>query len=72
MPEGDFETMAGLLIAQFGHLPAVGDSVDIPLPKDGASWSTKPKVLSAIVRSVDRRVPAEVFVSIRTGGPGNG
>lgn len=66
LPEGDYETMAGLLIQQFGRLPAVGDRVDIPLPNDAAAWSVKPKVLSATVRAVERRVPAELFVAIRT------
>ena len=71
LPDGDYETMAGLLIQQFGRLPTVGDSVDIPLPNDAAGWPPKPKVLSATVRSVERRVPAEVFVAIRTDGDGH-
>lgn len=71
LPDGDYETMAGLLIQQFGRLPTVGDSVDIPLPTDAAGWPVKPKVLSATVRSVERRVPAEVFVAIRTDGDGH-
>jgi CBS domain containing-hemolysin-like protein len=65
LPDGDYETIAGLLMHQLGRLPAVGDSVDIPLPDDPAAWPAKPKVLSANVRSVERRVPAEVFVAIR-------
>ncbi|OBA89915.1 hypothetical protein A5662_23505 [Mycobacteriaceae bacterium 1482268.1] len=66
LPDGDYETMAGLLIHRFGRLPAVGDSVEIPLPDDNAQWSpTSAKVLSATVRSVERRVPAKVFVSVR-------
>ena len=64
LPDGDYETIAGLLIEQFGRLPAVGDSIDIALPDDSAGWSAKPKVLSATVRSVERRVPAEVFVAV--------
>jgi hypothetical protein len=59
-----------LLIHRLGRLPKVGDSVDIPLPGDASGFSAKPKVLSAIVRSVERRVPAEVFVAIRTKGDG--
>jgi CBS domain containing-hemolysin-like protein len=66
LPDGDYETMAGLIIERFGRLPAVGDSIDIPLPADIAAWSASPKVLSATVRSLERRVPAEVLVAIHT------
>jgi CBS domain containing-hemolysin-like protein len=66
LPDGDYETMAGLVIHTFGRLPAVGDSVDIPLANDFTVWSAPAKVLSATVRSIERHVPAEVFVSIRT------
>jgi CBS domain containing-hemolysin-like protein len=65
LPDGDYETIAGLLMHELGRLPAVGDSVDIALPDDPAAWPAKPKVLSANVRSVERRVPAEVFVAVR-------
>lgn len=67
LPEGDYETIAGLLIEKLGRLPDVGDSVEIPLPNDSARWNSSPtKVLAATVRSVERRVPAEVFVAVRT------
>ncbi len=66
LPDGDFETISGLVMHQLGRLPSVGDSVDIPLPEDPAGWTAKPKVLSANVRSIERRVPAEVFVTVRT------
>jgi CBS domain containing-hemolysin-like protein len=67
LPDGDYETIAGLLMQSLGRLPAAGDSVDIPLPNDAAGWPPpRPKVLSATVRSVERHVPAEVFVAIRT------
>ncbi len=68
LPRGDYETIAGLLMAQSGRLPTVGDRVDIPLPDDPAAWPAKAKVLSTTVESVARRVPAEVFVAIRTKG----
>ena len=67
LPDGDYETVAGLLMQSLGRLPAAGDSVDIPLPSDAADWPPpRPKVLFATVRSVERHVPAEVFVAIRT------
>ncbi|MDX1884984.1 hemolysin family protein [Mycolicibacterium sp. 120270] len=71
LPEGDYETIAGLVMHYLGRLPAVGDRVDIPLPDDPAAWPAEPKVLSAKVESIQRRVPAEVFVTIRTKGDGD-
>jgi CBS domain containing-hemolysin-like protein len=69
LPDGDYETMAGLLMHSFGRLPAVGDSIEIALPPDSADlafYSSAPrKVLAAGVRSVERRVPALVFVAVR-------
>jgi magnesium and cobalt exporter, CNNM family len=65
LPDGDYETVAGLLINEFGRLPAVGDTVDIALPET-RGWPISRKVLSATVRSIERRVPAEVLVSVRT------
>ncbi|RDH76185.1 HlyC/CorC family transporter [Mycolicibacterium moriokaense] len=71
LPDGDYETIAGLLIAQFGRLPEAGDSIDVALPIDSAVWPARPKVLAATVRSVQRRVPAEVFVAVRESGDGD-
>jgi CBS domain containing-hemolysin-like protein len=71
LPGGDYETIAGLLMHELGRLPAVGDSVEIALPDDPAGWPAKPKVLSATVRSIERRVPAEVFVAVRSKGDGD-
>ncbi|MHC9291257.1 hemolysin family protein [Mycobacterium sp. LTG2003] len=69
LPEGDYETLAGLVIAAFGGLPAVGDGVDIELALDPAALAMTDEptaqMLHAEVRSVDKRVPATVFVSLR-------
>ena len=29
MPEGDYETLAGLVLARLGRIPDVGDDVDV-------------------------------------------
>ena len=56
--EGDFETLAGLVIAEFGGLPAVGDAVEIEAA-DGF-----PRKLRAEVRSIEKHVPARLLVTL--------
>jgi CBS domain containing-hemolysin-like protein len=72
LPDGDYETVAGLLMQNFGRLPEAGDTIDIALPLDAADLVTdspaRRKVLSVTVRSVDRRVPDSVFVAIQNAG----
>jgi CBS domain containing-hemolysin-like protein len=69
LPDGDYETVAGLLMNRFGRLPDVGDTIDIALPLDSADLVAesrmKGKVLAVTVRAVARRVPAEVFVTVQ-------
>ncbi len=68
VPEGAYETLAGLVIAKFGGLPAAGDAVDIPLdprPADLAhGLAPVRRVLRAEVRAVENRVPSSVFVTV--------
>jgi CBS domain containing-hemolysin-like protein len=64
LPEGDYETVAGLLMQHFGRLPDVGDTIEIALPPDVAADPPHPKLLAATVKTLDRRVPASVFVSV--------
>ncbi|WP_342660156.1 hypothetical protein Rruber_04767 [Rhodococcus ruber] len=70
LPEGDYETLAGLVIAEFGGLPTVGDTVAIPLEPDPAELahvnSPPTRMLIAEVRGIDRHVPASVLVTVRT------
>ena len=69
LPEGDFETVAGLMIAEHGSLPSVGDHVAIPLPPEAvdlvAAEMPPQDVLFIEVREVEKHVPATVFVAIR-------
>ena len=59
LPEGDYETIAGLVITTFEGLPAVGDSVVIPLDPDPADLATGEEVtpleVRALVREIDKR-----------------
>ncbi|WP_197374867.1 hemolysin family protein [Mycolicibacterium baixiangningiae] len=68
LPAGDYETVAGMVIAQAAGLPDVGDTVTIELPADNAdlmSDGPPPKrQIVAQVRAVERRVPASVFVTV--------
>ena len=50
LPDGDYETLAGLLMQQFGRLPAVGDTIEIALPLDITVDRVKPKLLAATVK----------------------
>jgi CBS domain containing-hemolysin-like protein len=72
LPEGDYETLAGLVIAEFGGLPGVGDAVRIDLGADPADLAAgHPPVarrLHAEVRAIEKRVPALIFVSLTAEG----
>ncbi|PFG43172.1 CBS domain containing-hemolysin-like protein [Isoptericola jiangsuensis] len=70
LPRGDFETLAGLLIAVAGGLPARDDVVDVELPVDPADLaldSPPRRVLRAHVVDVARRVPARVRLTLEAG-----
>ncbi|MBX7455548.1 hemolysin family protein [Mycolicibacterium sp. 3033] len=65
LPTGDFETVAGMVIAHADGLPSVGDQVSIPLPAEPSDFlSTRERVLVAEIRAVRRRVPARVCLSL--------
>ncbi|MGB3481739.1 MAG: hemolysin family protein [Mycobacterium sp.] len=69
LPEGDYETVAGLLIDAFGGLPPVGQRVVVPLEPEAedlvADEPEPPDLLNMEVRSIEKHVPASVFVAIR-------
>ncbi len=69
LPAGDYETLAGLLMANWHRLPDVGDTIEIDLHpgnNDVAMGATaRPALLVATVRTIEKRVPASVFVSVR-------
>jgi CBS domain containing-hemolysin-like protein len=70
LPEGDYETIAGLAIAESGGLPAVGDTVAVALDPEAADLvadEPQPQDLLTIeIRAVDKHVPSSVFVAVRT------
>lgn len=66
VPRGDYETIAGLVIADHGSLPAVGTVVRVQLPLDPADLASaeEPEVvwMSVEVLDVERHVPSLVRV----------
>ncbi|KAF0968946.1 MULTISPECIES: hemolysin family protein [Gordonia] len=67
LPEGDYETIAGLVIAEFVGLPAVGETVAISIDPDPAALfddgDAPPRVVRVQVLEVEKHVPALVSVS---------
>ncbi len=63
VPEGDYETLAGLLIAHLGTLAAPGETTRIPLPSDPADLASEHPMrrhLDLEVLEVARHVPSEL------------
>lgn len=73
LPEGEYETIAGLVIREFGDLPAAGDAVDLHLAPSPAQLAldpdTPPRQVRIEVLEVARHVPARVLVTL-PGEPG--
>ncbi|GHD09245.1 hemolysin family protein [Zhihengliuella salsuginis] len=67
LPEGDYETVAGLLIAEQGGLPEPGTTVTVDLPQEANDLvSEKPvrRTLEVQVLSVARHVPNELSARV--------
>ena len=63
VPEGDYETLAGLLIAHLGTLAAPGETTRIPLPSDPADLASEHPMrrhLDLEVLEISRHVPSEL------------
>ena len=67
LPEGDFETVAGLIISTLGGLPGLGATVVVELPDDPADLVHDVEVHRALeveVLAIERHVPSEVRVTL--------
>ncbi|EGU35966.1 hypothetical protein VII00023_09004 [Vibrio ichthyoenteri ATCC 700023] len=67
LPRGDVETIAGMLIAARGALPAEGDTVTIALPIDPSELASGEPIarhLEVDVLRIERHVPTEVRVKL--------
>ena len=67
LPRVDVETVAGMLIAELGALPAEGDTVTIDLPIDPSELISDEPVMYRLevdVLRIERHVPTEVRVRL--------
>jgi CBS domain containing-hemolysin-like protein len=68
LPRGDYETIAGLVIAHHGGLPGEGTTLEIELPPDPADLvhddEPRPRFLRIEVLAVDRHVPSRVRLEL--------
>jgi len=66
LPEGDYETIGGLVIHELHRLPEAGDRVDIALPRPPSAHDGDPDMaLTLIVNTVQRHVPHTVELRLR-------
>ena len=67
LPDSGVETIAGLLIAELGALPAVGDTITVDLPIDPAElvsdWPIRRRLEVDVLR-VERHVPTQLRVRL--------
>ncbi|WP_306507431.1 hemolysin family protein [Corynebacterium sp.] len=68
LPEGDFETVAGLLIAHAGTLPEEGEELAIELEAEPDDWvegdEAPTRTLNVRVEEIDRHVPSVLALEL--------
>ena len=68
LPRGDYETLAGLVIAAHGDLPEPGTVLDVELPVDPADLALadkpEPRSLRVEVVTVARHVPSSIRLTL--------
>lgn len=64
LPEGPYETAAGFLVAQLGHLPLVGEAVEVTQPAGDDEDAAPPPKVQLTVASLDGRRIARVRVTV--------
>ncbi|ALE72805.1 MULTISPECIES: hemolysin family protein [unclassified Pseudonocardia] len=60
LPDGDYQTVGGLVMAELQRLPETGDEVTVVIPADNPDDDDR--ALRLTVQEVDRRVPAAVHL----------
>ena len=72
-PEGEYETIGGLVMQTLGHIPAVGDSLELRAFDPDAPVNDQPRWRATVARMDGRRVDQLDLVRISTtdaGEPG--
>lgn len=67
LPAGDYETLAGLIIARAGRLPDAGERVSVELPEEGGDFLEDVPMRRSVVMDVldvDRYIPRRVRLSV--------
>jgi CBS domain containing-hemolysin-like protein len=68
LPEGEYETLAGLAIYEFGALPQLDTSITVQLPRTVADLTaheeSQPDELVLTVLAINRHVPARLRVDL--------
>lgn len=66
LPEGDYETLSGLVIAHHGRFPEVGTVVEVPLPPEPGAWDGHEQGLVARVEvlGIAEHVPDRVRITL--------
>ena len=67
IPEGDWETVSGLLIGTKGSLPELGEVLEIEIEQDAediTSGEETIQILRAEVATIDRHIPDDVIVEL--------
>ena len=60
LPEGEYQTVGGLVVAELGRLAEPGDAVVVTIPDDDPDEPARE--LRVTVREVERRVPSTVHL----------
>ncbi|MQA96752.1 MAG: DUF21 domain-containing protein [Streptosporangiales bacterium] len=73
LPEGDYQTVGGLILAELHRLPQAGDRVEVGLPRDPAAAGDAPHDSAVlVVESIIRRVPGTVRLRLLRAGQDGG
>ncbi len=68
LPEGEYETLAGMVIATKGGFPGVGETVLIELPIDPDDFlddeNARPRMAAVQTLEIERHVPALVRITV--------
>ena len=67
IPEGDWETVSGLLIGTKGSLPELGEIIEIQIEQDAediTSGEETIQILRVEIATIDRHIPDDVIVEL--------